>query len=294
MTKVLQLAKPYTPEKLDDDVLCSIKHDGVPIRVTVDVNDIGVSVVSAKTRQDEDAISCKFVVADLLRRFDNGRVKHGRYDVVGEVLHEQFTDFKDVSGVVRRQTPQTGLIFNAFDFVSSIAPEHNFGQRAFALQYLIRTNTEYVRCVAQRACKKGQIDDVFATMLLPSDEGGIVRSASDLWKPGKRTWGYQKYVFDPTIDLHVVGFEEATSEEDDTPLGMVGRVKIAYKGAVIGAGPGKLTHDERRELWVNTFPDGVLKVPRMACIKYKRDPSYAALRQATFQHWRDDKDTPDA
>jgi len=290
MTKVLQLAKPYTPEKLDDDVLCSIKHDGVPIRVTVDVHHSGVSMVSAKTRQDEDAVSCKFVVNDLLRRFDNGRVKHGRYDIVGEVLHEHHVDFKDISGVVRRQTPQTGLIFHAFDFVSSIAPEHNFGQRAFALQYLIRTNTEYVRCVAQRACKKDQIDDVFATMLRPSDEGGIVRSASDLWKPGKRTWGYQKYVFDPTIDLRIVGFEEATSEAG-VPLGMVGRVLASYKGKTIGIGPGKLTHDERKELW----SDRHMAMPHcIATIKYKRDPSYTALRQPTFQHFRPDKNTPDA
>jgi len=32
----------------------------------------------------------------------------------------------------------------------------------------------------------------------------------------------------------------------------------------------------------------------IATIQYKEDASYEALREPTFQHWRHDKDTPDA
>ena len=66
----------------------------------------------------------------------------------------------------------------------------------------------------------------------------------------------------------------------------------SYKGTEIGIGPGRLTHDERTALWVH-FQTGMLH-KRMAQIKYKSDDSYDALRQPTFQFWRDDKETPDA
>jgi hypothetical protein len=106
----------------------------------------------------------------------------------------------------------------------------------------------------------------------------------------------------PTIDLLVVGFEEAHSE-DGNPLGMVGRVNAEYntmgfdtEGAVhnyqiIGVGPGALNHTERKNLW-RMYKQGKF-TPRIAEIRYMRDDSYDALRQPTFKQWRDDKVNPD-
>ena len=67
---------------------------------------------------------------------------------------------------------------------------------------------------------------------------------------------------------------------------------MPYKGTEIGIGPGRLTHAERIELWVHSQTGMFNK--RMAQIKYKADDSYDALRQPTFQFWRDEKDEPDA
>jgi hypothetical protein len=68
---------------------------------------------------------------------------------------------------------------------------------------------------------------------------------------------------------------------------MVGRIIADFHGTEIGVGPGKLSHAERRKLWVNREHNhGV------ATIKYKRDDSYTALRQPTFQHWRPEKTEP--
>ena len=85
---------------------------------------------------------------------------------------------------------------------------------------------------------------------------------------------------------------------------MVGRLIVSYKGLTIGVGPGRLTHGERTSLWtcreayLRTEQDGhrwkELLPGRIAQIKYKADDSYDALRQPTFQHWRPEKDEPDA
>jgi ATP-dependent DNA ligase len=213
---------------------------------------------------------------------------------VGEVTHEHYTDFKDVSGVVRRQTPQDGLVLNLFDFNASVFDKDEpFSKRNFVLALLIPHNTREVRKVLQFPCTSDVVEGVFDAFMAqkPSAEGMIVRDANGKFEPGKRTWCYQKLLRKPTIDLYVTGFEEATTEAGE-PKGMVGRVLISYKGKEIGCGPGKLTHAERIALWQEYCAFGAVK--RMATIQYKEDQSYEALREPTFQHWRHDKDTPDA
>jgi hypothetical protein len=71
-------------------------------------------------------------------------------------------------------------------------------------------------------------------------------------------------------------------------MDMIGRINCWYKGQIIGVGPGKLTHAERREL--AKAPMVLTGYNRIAKVQYKKDDSYEALRQPTFQCWRDDKD----
>lgn len=300
MTKTLQLAQSkFTPKKLPTKVMVSEKLDGVPIRMDFAVTNGLVTLMAASTRQGEHSYSTGFIQQHMAHKLITA--PQGVYSFVGEVTHETYTDFKDVSGVVRRQEPQTGLIYNIFDFVDHAHTDRGFAARIFSAAQLIRTMRNDVRFIPQHYIEREEIEDWFTRMLPDGAEGGIIRDPDELWQPGKRTWGYQKYVQDPTIDLFIVGVEEATSEAG-VPLGMAGRLIASYKGTEIGIGPGKLSHDERRELWAEWKQwQGAIKSgykdtkwKRMAAIKYKRDDSYDALRQPTFQVWRDDKDEADA
>ena len=301
MTATLQLAKGYNPAKLGDEVYVSKKLDGVPIRINLRYggDEAGWWVDSVKSRQDKPVPSTEFIVRYLRKTVDSalpGGVKHtNKLTFVGEVTHEHYTDFKDVSGIVRRQEAQSGLILNLFDFDDGSG--RSFAYRLEALRTIFRSagyRTNFVRVVQQYAIRKEHIEQTFDKILNEHDEGGIIRDATETWQPGKRTWGYQKYVIDPTIDLCIHSYEEA-HDQYGLPLGMVGRVNVWYKGRVIGVGPGKLDHAERKSLWQawknRAWVEGA---GTMCCIKYKRDPSYSDLRQPTFQHWRYDKDEPDA
>lgn len=300
MSAHLQLAKGYNPDKLGDKVFASVKLDGVPVRIDLFYYKKWF-VGSVLSRQGKPVPSVQFLVRNLIRvvqsALPNGLDWGNKLTFVGEVTHEHYKDFKDVSGIVRRQEPQTGLILNIFDYCD-YGKRDGFAWRYNNLQYIMNElavlRFQGVRVVKQYAIKRDQIDEMFLALLSPYDEGGVIRDANDKWAPGKRTWGYQKYLIEPTIDLHITGFEEAVDKHGE-PMGMVGRVLASYQGRTIGVGPGKLTHNERMQLWVEYCNKGQhITHPRIACIKYKRDPSYTDLRQPTFQHWRYDKDEPDA
>ncbi len=127
----------------------------------------------------------------------------------------------------------------------------------------------------------------------------MIRIEDEPYKYG-RSWGMMRYVVHPTIDLRVVGVEEATAKkrmkflgqwyEKGDGLGAVGRIVVSYKGNEIGVGPGAMSHADRRFFWSNQSD----LVGQIIKIKYKRDDTYEALRQPTFVAIHPDKTTPDA
>lgn len=309
MTKTIQLAKPFTISKLGNMCYLSEKLDGVPVRFDFNVSPFGdyVSLSTMRTRQDQNPGSCQIVLGQLMRRLNNWfetrpqEIKQkwasSRITLVAEITHEDYADFKDVSGVVRRDTPQSGLIANIFDFNANVHGfPKDFARRYYMLQQIIPLQTNNVRVVPQFPVQREAVEDVFNAFMnaKPQAEGMIVRDADGEFQPGKRTWCYQKLLRKPTIELALHSVEEATTE-DNEPKGMVGRLNFWYKGNVIGVGPGKLTHSERVLLWTRVngvvYPEGTGPI---ATVQYKEDKSYDALREPTFQHWRTDKETPDA
>jgi ATP-dependent DNA ligase len=131
----------------------------------------------------------------------------------------------------------------------------------------------------------------------PKAEGAVLHAYGKQWNPGKRCWGTQKLKGEPTIDLRVVGFEEAVSEAGE-PKGMVGRINVELARAdgtveIVGVGPGKLTHEERFHLWRTRNSTKVEDMNLIAEIKYMPDATYGKLRQPTFQQWRPDKTEAD-
>ena len=288
----IPLAKGYKPEKLSFPVYVSRKYDGVPVKMTMHP-EWGWTV---ETRQGKAVPSVEGLMHSLYKEYLRLGVGH-QISIIGEIILKDNPDaaFKDVSGVVRRQYNQkdllTMVVFECSDEVGDTFHERYTWMQSF---FTVVSKKIDVSLIYQYPLKTVNGVSAITTRLLgenPNWEGLVARSHDDRYLPGKRSWGYQKILAEPTIDLNIVGCEEAVSK-DGEPKGMAGRLIASYKGTEIGIGPGKLTHAERVGV-LQMFGRGRVHT-RMAQIKYKKDDSYDALRQPTFQCWRDDKDTPDA
>lgn len=295
----IPLAKGFSEKHLSFPVIVSRKYDGVPVRI-----DITEDGWTTQTRQGKPMPSVETLVQEFVDEFT--KYIDGRpVTLIGEVIqwNNPGADFKDTSGIVRRQYDQSDQLgIMLFDCQAEPYEEYserirwmkqNIGGSVYGIQLHQRVST--VQCWDMPSMKHllALQDELMREN--PHWEGLVARNHDDPWSPGKRSWGYQKMLQEPTIDLRIVGVEEAI-DKDGNPKGMAGRLIASYKGGEIGIGPGKLTHAERVSLWAEWVKyegcyDGW---PRMAQIKYKRDDSYDALRQPTFQFWRDDKETPDA
>lgn len=285
MTKAtIPLATSFNPGYFKGRVVLMEKYDGVPIRVRLE----GGEVAEATTRPGKPLTASVAHLVDAVAEVFGDQFPDREF--VMEVQHPEVKTFKDVSGMVRKDEPRPELYGVVFDMSGG---EGFLDRLEMLSQTLMRVGDRLfspATVVLPEMPDNLEGDKLFIQYVstTPKEyfEGWIVRCADDPYEPNKRQKGYQKLVIEPTVDLKIVGFEEAVSK-DGEPLGMVGRLIAEYKGEKIGIGPGKLTHAERRELFTTPFASG-----RIAEIKYKRDPSYDALRQPTFQHWRDDKDTP--
>lgn len=155
-------------------------------------------------------------------------------------------------------------------------------------------------------------------------EGFIAYKVDEPWVAGKRSSGYIKLIQDPTIDLLVVGVEEARTTKDQvdedgnilipkgTPLGRVGAFICKWGNGTCKVGSGKLSHKGAKYLWdriqegrtriveettvyMRTKENGdsveVTQYPMIIEVKYKVDAKYTSPRQPTFQRFRYDKDT---
>jgi len=303
-TETIELLKTYDPAKMLFPSLHQQKIDGVPVRVKMEE---GRKVV-AYTRQGEVVTSIPHIL-----QFCSVLLQYEGDSVVME-LHIEGKPFKEISGIVRRKEPCRALVGHVFDADWSAYPKATYIDR-------LRTLAFWIGKIAQQAgttvmdlqvrpipgvmvTSEEEADAAHEALMLanPDAEGSVYHHLRKRFQPGKRSWETQKRKPIPTIDLRIVGFEEAISE-GGVPLRMVGRINAEYttlrmdpagaipRTEVIGIGPGALNHTQRKLLWAE-FKAGKFK-PRIAEIRYMRDDSYDALRQPTFKCWRDDKATAD-
>jgi len=295
MGSTIPLAKGLDLSKMTFPALLSEKFDGVPVLVRYD----GFNITT-QTRQGKPLPSVQFIMNDLEVRCR--ATEQGAFEFVGEVIQidSPRAPFRETGGIVRRQEPQHGLCVMVFDGTPVFKEHSNFNQRMADIHTVLsQTSVDGIEVVHQQMVTTQEAFEFnFGrfTEANPDAEGMVLRSMSDVYEPGKRQWGYQKVLNEPTLDLEVVGFEEAVCGKTGAGKGMVGRVNVMYRGNIIGCGPGKMTHKERKELWdmwYNPEP-GAEFGTSLAEIKHKGDASYDALRQPTFQRWRTDKDEADA
>lgn len=298
----IELYKPWTPEKFLFPGYLSEKLDGVPVRI----RNIGGTHTFAFSRQNERISSIPHVLAIAKHLLDPGGC------IIGE-LHIRGMPFKDISGLVRKKNPVPGcgkLVLHVFDADCSNAPNRRYLDRM--IEFVNRLE-EYcgidgsgfhdLPVVFQRGTHVFTVEEAENAFKLimhnnPDAEGAVIHGIAKTFQPGKRLWSTQKMKPEPTIDLKIVGFEEAI-DKYGTPKGMVGRVVAEMtqliKGKLVtektGIGPGALSHKERTELW-DLQIKGCTEWG-IAEIKYMKDDTYEGLRQPTFVRWREDKAEPD-
>ena len=296
-TASIPLAKGLNLAKMDYPAYLSVKQDGVPVKLMVTKRgtaDVTWEVVSRSGKPlPSVAIQAELIALKMSLLPD---LEDGVYTLVAELTHEFFTAFKDIGGIVRKKEPQSGLIWNVFDYDADFAEPQPFTIRtAHVMSLVYDLKLDFLNYEAQKTVSSEQEAEMvikFMQGYLPDVEGFIIVSGARTFKPNSRHWDYQKVVVDPMSDVEVVGFEEAVSE-DGEPLGMVGRVNVMFNGEVHGVGAGKLSHKERKELWAGYVIGMDTAMLGIATIKHKRDTTYNGPRQGTFQHWRPEKTKED-
>lgn len=304
----MELAKNWDPDKWQKvlPAYAQIKYDGVPL--TFIRRD---GIVVALSRQNEVMTSVPHML-----KWAEYLLLHEGASFTAECLVLGLP-FKDCSGIIRRDEPNDAIIGYIFDANLMARPKDTYYTRinqmkvqAAALKYDAgdRPFPFFMppMVLVEDADKVPKLLEGLQARI-PGLEGIMLHSLQKPFQPGKRCWGMSRVKPQPTIDLEVVSFEEARSEAGE-PLGMLGRVNVRLrrryplgevgKGkqvasgvfeSVIGIGPGKLDHDERRGWW-NDYNVGALSATSLiAEIKYMPDPSYDALRQPTIQRFRTDK-----
>lgn len=290
----IPLAKPYSEKHLTFPVFLSRKYDGVPIRI--DIHSEGRWEVHSRAGKGVPSVSN--LVGQFVQKLRKALPLQD-LTLVGEVIQRDNVDadFKDTGGIIRKQTDQSEkLELFLFDCSGDSGFENRYEWMHYNLMYL----HPQVAVVYQQRCFNlvDMLDHYEAfTTVFPQAEGMVVRNHDDPWCPGKRSWGYQKLLKEPTIDLRIVDMKEAVNKYGYY-MGMVGGLVADYKGNLIGIGPGKLSHNDRCSLWYNYKRNKLVSPDTpypniVAKIKYKKDDSYDMLRQPTFQCWAD-KDTTDA
>lgn len=304
MSKTMPLAHNYDSKKTPYPAIMQRKYDGVPIVF----RNIGGHIL-AISRQNEIMTS-----VDHIREALSGVLNPGD-EIIAECLVRGVNTFKEASGIIRRKNKTDIRIYGVvFDGSRSTDKDRRYIDRTEWLRSVCyRVGVDRLgyplSCVVHNEQQMlGAYDKWLEVFKAHKEdlEGAMLHHTEKPYVTGKRLWGMSRYKPQPTIDLEVVGYEEAVSEAGE-PLGMVGRVNVrlrrraasgAVSEAVVGVGPGKLTHDERRAVWQAaavdlTRPERFAPFKIIAEIKYMPDPSYDALRQPTFQRWRPDKTEPD-
>lgn len=286
----IPLSKGYNPKRLQFPVYISEKYDGMPVRIDTYIKN-NKHNTTHMTRQGTVNVSVDKDVIDFVNEASQFLQQSKLHSFVAEVTHETITGFKNISGTIRRREHNDGFIWNFFDYILDTEDTYRTRRVQLADLFAVANFPHKFRLIKQHLCENQNDVDQFLTNnpIRDNQEGWVIRSSNDLWKPGSRSWGYQKIVVTPSEDLPLVQVDEAISK-DGEPLGMAGKLWVEYKNDMIGCGPGALNHQERKDLWkfwndnIGNWKNPIIEV------KYKKDDTYTALREARFVSFRPDKD----
>lgn len=298
----IELYKPWERVKAEDRVFfVSRKLDGVPVRIRK---------LSGRTfafsRQNEIITSIQHIIPYASRMMLEGG------SIIGE-LYIEGMPFKDISGLVRRKESNldTGkLQLNVFDFDVLAKGEMPYAARWRDFKFAYDTLAGEVKieppAMPIRLCPHivahgpDAVENAFRAIMdaNPGAEGAVAHWIGKPFQPGTRRWDTMKLKPHETLDVEVVGYEEAV-DKYKRPKDMVGGIQIklwSVRGGeltydITNVGPGCMTLRERKIEWAK-FKQGKF-TPRIAEVHSMPDDTYDGLREGRWIRWRDDKDKPD-
>lgn len=245
-----------------------------------------------RTRQGKPIPSMQWLV-DKLERLYNDFLYVGEH-LIGELYHNyglpRVANFNKISGRVRQEQEQaTEIGFYIFDYYDEDYLDMPFDARLRDLLGLVSSkiieqlhSVPYIG-VANNHQELVEIFEVYMK-LHPEAEGVVARPLKgevSHYKVG-RSYGFIKLVPKPTVDLVIKSIEEAKGELQ----GSAGKVICEYNGQDIAIGLGSITHDIRRDMWINHLA----YIGRIVEVKYKDITEAGILRMPVVARFRDDKD----
>lgn len=290
--------KPIEPRNLSaklrnadisDDVhwLWQLKYDGCNMMVVV-----CEGKGTAYSRTGEVVKSCQHIVEAL------EALPPTHYVWFGEAYSRDLPH-SEINGMFRKQSPQPELDFVIFDGV----PLEDFERGSCDVGYQSRLNwiDDQVMRYKPAHCSvahtfapsriestESLINHMRTTCELPFELDGYVAKRKDgLWIAGAGKGGEQVKVKDHlSLDLRCVGLVEGKGKF----TGMVGAIKVEYKGQVLEVGGGKLTDFERQAIW----NEPAMLIGKIVEIHALASSTHGKLREPRFIRVRHDKQEPDA
>lgn len=292
--ETIMLAKVAKRKLIDPEAMYEIseKLDGQPVYIPADFS-------KALSRQGKEVTSIEHILEEFRGCCEIVEDKlHSVDGVVGE-LYIKGEGSAEISGHVRKNAPCERLCLYLFpEFVG----DYDDGFSIKDLKAVRVTGARLLELLDEDdTIRIGRSfhDEVYTCRVnsheSPFFEGYIARKVDTPWISGKRSNDYLKLIEEPTMDMKVVGFEEAHSKAKE-PLGRVGAFIVEWVDedgtkTTTKVSKGKLTNGEATVWWYDWKEGNLTLENTIIEVKYKRDAKYTVPRQPTFQRFRDDKTT---
>lgn len=289
MAKDIVMLSKYiqdVPEKkLEFPMHVSEKLDGVMADLYRDIE----GNYHIRTRQGKPILSMQWLV-DIAKDF---RLLYRGEHIIGELYHNyglpRVANFNKISGRVRQEQEQaTEIEFHIFDCYYEDCPDMSFNTRLGDLHDVVRYSKGCIKAVPYIGVANSlqELVKIFGEYmkLRPDAEGVVARPLHgevSYYKVG-RSYGFIKLVPKPTVDLVIKSIEEAKGELQ----GNAGKVICEYNGQDIAIGLGSITHDVRRDMWLNPMD----YIGRTVEVKYKDITEAGVMRMPVVSRFREDKD----
>lgn len=290
MAKDIVMLSKYiqdVPEKkLEFPMNVSEKLDGVMAEIYRDME----GHYHIRTRQGKPIPSMQWLV-DKIR--DIRLLVRGEH-IIGELYHNyglpRVANFNKISGRVRQEQEQaTEIEFHIFDCYDEEYPNSDFNERLGNIHENVSISKGYIKPVPYIGVANSlqELVKIFGEYMKfhPDAEGVVARplfGGVSCYKVG-RSYGFIKLVPKPTVDLVIKSIEEAKGELQ----GNAGKVICEYNGQDIAIGLGSITHDVRRDMWLNPLA----YIGRTVEVKYKDITESGVMRMPVVSRFREDKDS---
>lgn len=291
MAKDIVMLSKYiqdVPEKkLEFPMHVSEKLDGVMADL---YRDMGGNY-HIRTRQGKSIPAMQWLV-DKLKRRKNGLLYYGEH-LIGELYCDyglpRVANFNKISGRIRQEQEQaTEIELRVFDYYDENYLKMLYEVRLGKFNDILSPNIDSIYTVPYIGVANSlqELVEIFEEYmkLNPDAEGVVARplfGEVSYYKVG-RSYGFIKLVPKPTVDLVIKSIEEAKGDLQ----GNAGKVICEYNGQDIAVGLGSITHDIRRDMWLNPMA----YIGRVVEIGYKDITSAGVMRMPVVKRFREDKD----